>query len=267
MGKLFRKTFWRTLYRTDHSVWFIGWVLPYNCERPVKNPSICKESLTWIVPWTRAVRGGNLERWRTDRRPWGVGNDGRIGNLLEKTQYERGDISPRKRRIKIFQSQMDESKPLEEIRNWEHPAWFSWRIRRISSTTSRLTSRCRWSYERFLVHVGKLHITLLVERGIIPYSTEIHWCIQNYSYEFGCQAREVHRWLLEYRWDTRLVWSLGRFHTIHSTRRKSSRRMYVVRVEINEKTADIQARSFMTRTLEINGKARQVEGEAKVVWW
>ena len=35
--------------------------LPYFCERPVKNPSIWKESLTWIVPWIRSVRGWNLE--------------------------------------------------------------------------------------------------------------------------------------------------------------------------------------------------------------
>ena len=35
--------------------------------------------------------------------------------------------------------------------------------------------------------------------------------------------------------------------------------------EINEKTAYIQARSSMARTLEINGKARQAEGEAQVV--
>ena len=35
--------------------------------------------------------------------------------------------------------------------------------------------------------------------------------------------------------------------------------------EIDEKTAYIQARSFMARTLEINGKARQAEGESKVV--
>ena len=35
--------------------------LPYFCERPVKNPSISKERLTWIVPWIRFVRGGNLE--------------------------------------------------------------------------------------------------------------------------------------------------------------------------------------------------------------
>ena len=35
--------------------------------------------------------------------------------------------------------------------------------------------------------------------------------------------------------------------------------------KIDEKTADIQARSFMARTLENNGKERQAEGEAKVV--
>ena len=39
----------------------------------------------------------------------------------------------------------------------------------------------------------------------------------------------------------------------------------MIRVEINEKTAHIQARSSMARALEINGKARQGEGEAKVV--
>ena len=34
---------------------------------------------------------------------------------------------------------------------------------------------------------------------------------------------------------------------------------------LTRKTADIQARSFMARTLEVNGKARQAEGEAEVV--
>ena len=40
----------------------------------------------------------------------------------------------------------------------------------------------------------------------------------------------------------------------------------VVRRESNEKTAYIQARSSMARALEVNGKARQGEGEAEVVW-
>ena len=35
--------------------------------------------------------------------------------------------------------------------------------------------------------------------------------------------------------------------------------------EINEKTAYIQARSFMARVMEVNGKECQAEGEAKVV--
>ena len=39
----------------------------------------------------------------------------------------------------------------------------------------------------------------------------------------------------------------------------------MVQWEMNEKTTDIQARSFMARNLENNGKERQAEGEAKVV--
>ena len=46
---------------------------------------------------------------------------------------------------------------------------------------------------------------------------------------------------------------------------KTSRRIYVVRGEIDEETAYIQARSFMARTLGENGKECQAEGEAKVV--
>ena len=96
-----------------------------------------------------------------------------------------------------------------------------------------------------------------------------YWSTLTYPklHKFGCHARTPHRWLLEYWWVSRLVWSLDRFHTIYSTRRKSSWRIYVVREEINEKTADIQARSFMDRTLGENGKEWPAEGEAKVVAW
>ena len=40
---------------------------------------------------------------------------------------------------------------------------------------------------------------------------------------------------------------------------------YMWPLVIDERTAYIQARSSMARTLEINGKGRQAEGEAKVV--
>ena len=100
MGRrLMKDVFGQPFQGSDHSIWFTGWVLPCNCEGPVKNPSIWKESFTWIVPLIRFVRGENLEGWRTGCRPWGVGNDGRIGKLLQKTQCERGDISQRQRRV------------------------------------------------------------------------------------------------------------------------------------------------------------------------
>ena len=83
------------LKRTNYPVWFIGWLSSYNCEGPVKNPSIWKESLTWIVPRIRFVRGVNLEGWHNGCGRWGVGNDGRIGNLLWKTQCKGSHISQR----------------------------------------------------------------------------------------------------------------------------------------------------------------------------
>ena len=68
------------------------------------------------------------------------------------------------------------------------------------------------------------------------------------------------------RWVKRLVGSWDRFHSIYSTRRKSSRRIYCGPEErLTRKTADIQARSSMARALEVNGTARQAEGEAEVV--
>ena len=39
----------------------------------------------------------NLEGWLIGCRHWGVGNDGRIRNLLEKTQCERGVFSQTRR--------------------------------------------------------------------------------------------------------------------------------------------------------------------------
>ena len=51
----------------------LGWVSPKNCEGSVKNPSIWKESLTWIVPRIRSVRGGEFGRvtyWSQTLRSW-----------------------------------------------------------------------------------------------------------------------------------------------------------------------------------------------------
>ena len=119
-----RKTFWETSSRINYSISFTDLVSPFYCEGPVKNPSIWKESITWIVPRIRSVRGENLEGWRTSRRPWGVGNDGRIG-IYSKRLNAKEVIFPKKEKLLFFvQSQMDESISLEEIRNGEHPLWY-----------------------------------------------------------------------------------------------------------------------------------------------
>ena len=61
MGRLHAKGVLEDLFmdRLFHLVHWLSIIL--NCEGPVKNPSIWKESLTWIVPRIRSVRGVNLE--------------------------------------------------------------------------------------------------------------------------------------------------------------------------------------------------------------
>ena len=62
---------------------------PRTAKDQSKNPSIWKESVTWIVPSdTQCTRGDVLVADLEE-----LEDDGRIGNLLEKTQCERGDIS------------------------------------------------------------------------------------------------------------------------------------------------------------------------------
>ena len=250
MGRSIRKAFWRNIQMANNTLWSNDWISSVFTERSDENSSIWQESITSIVPWIRSVRGENLEGWHIGCRHWGVGNDGRIENLLEKTQCERGDISQRNRRIYFSDRRWTNRNPWRRSgtkdihldtgppNSRRRSRWFSWRTGRVSSTTSRLTSGCRWSDKWFLVHVRKLHVppsrwtksqTLLAERRIIPCSTEIHWRLQNYSYKIGCWARTPHRRLLEHRWVKRFVWFLDRFHSVYSVRRETSRRIYVVR--------------------------------------
>ena len=52
---------------------------------------------------TLCTKGGRkLEGWNIGCRHWGVGNDGRIGNLLKKTQCKGSNISPAKCKIYLF---------------------------------------------------------------------------------------------------------------------------------------------------------------------
>ena len=143
-------------------MWFIGWVSPYNCERPVKDPSVWNESFTWIVPRMRIARGWNLEGWRAGCRPWEVGGRWTHQKSTQKDSmrwknlfFSRRWTNQNTRRRSGTENIHLDTTATNSRRQLRR---FSWRIRRVSSTTSRLTSGCRWSHSWFLVHVRKLHI-------------------------------------------------------------------------------------------------------------
>ena len=66
-------------------------------------------------------------------------------------------------------------------------------------------------------------------------------------------------------WVKRFVRFVDRFYSVYSFRRETSRRIYVLREETDKKSANIQARSFLSKTLDVIGKKCPAEGEAKVV--
>ena len=70
---------------------------------------------------------------------------------------------------------------------------------------------------------------------------------------------------MEYRWDKDLSDPWTGFTQFTLLEEKAPDGYMWSGGEINEKTADIQARSLMARTLGENGKECQAEGKAKVV--
>ena len=95
---------------------------------------------------------------------------------------------------------MDESKPLEEIRTWEHPPLYGidqFKERVILTFLENQKGLFHnsdsfpdageaihdfWSMSGNFIychHVEPRVKLLLAERWIIPYSTEVHWCFQN----------------------------------------------------------------------------------------
>ena len=84
---------------------------------PVNNPSIWKDkSYLDCSSDTLCTRGefGRVTYWLQDLEELETMDASEI--YSKRTQCERGDISQREMENLFFQSQMDESKPLEEIR-------------------------------------------------------------------------------------------------------------------------------------------------------
>ena len=265
-----------------------------------------------------------------------------IGNLLKRTRCERGDHSQRKENL-FFQSQMDESKPLENIKTSEHP--FRRKVTLIFLENQKglfhnLTTHFRMPLKQLMISdlcqetsyaaESKLpekirhweHPPLIRPRpnrreghidfhgeseGSFPQPYDSHPVAGEAMHDFWSMSggfiyrhhvdlrvklyssrkesflvplkyinvsRTTHT-NLDVKQEKRIddYWNIDGsrdlsdpwtgFTQFTPIGRKISRRIYVVPVEKNVKTANIRARSFMIRNLEINGEARQAEGESK----
>ena len=167
-----------TPYERRFGTPFEGRIIPFGslveyCPILAKDQSIIhhfgKNVLPGLFLGYALYAGENLEEWHISCRHWGVGNDGRIRNLLWKTQCKGRNISQRKWKIHFssrwwtnqtsWRRSGTENIHLDtaSTNSRRKSRRFSWRIRRVSFTTSRLTSGCQWSDKWFLVHVRKLH--------------------------------------------------------------------------------------------------------------
>ena len=188
-------------------------------------------------------------------------------------------LFPKEKGECIFQSQMDESKPLEEIRTCEHPPWcgidqFKERViltflENQKGLFHHLKTRFRMPAKRLMIF-GPCQETSYTAITLNP---ESNFTRREQSHSL------FHRSTLTFPELHTQIWRLSRknastitgismdLETCQILGQVSHNLLciYVVRGEIDEETAYIQATSFMARNLENNGKECQAEGEAKVV--
>ena len=120
------RTFRATSWRTDCSIWFIGWVSPYNCQGSVKNPSRIHQFgkkvvlglflgyalyAGWI--WKGDVLVADFEELETMD----------ASEIYSKRLNAKEVLFPKQGEF-IFPKADGRINPLEEIRTWEHPPWY-----------------------------------------------------------------------------------------------------------------------------------------------
>ena len=142
---------------------------------------------------------------------------------------------------------MDESHFLEEIRNWGHPPWwrsrrFSWRIRRVSFTQNDSFPDAGEGMNDFWSMSGNFKYRHHVEPRVKLYSPREESCPIPLKYIDVSRTTHTNLDVMQERASTIIGTSMGQ-----------------------EICLDIQARSFMARTLDEIGK--KCEGEAETGNW
>ena len=206
-----------------------------------------QESITWDLSSIWADRGGLFERRYSD---CGFGRFGKVGyirNSSSKNQRERNTK-----------------------RKWIHipgTRWYSkivrkrLRIPRTHSKTetnrkeSQPAENNRWRWSPVPTRTSSIDVTTNLEFNSVcgkkkHSPSHQKYCDLSYSHWQGRHARKAYWWLVECRFEQKLVSFLERIHEIHSVERKTSKGTYVVREEIDKSSNDFQTRSCMARSMD-----------------
>ena len=108
----------------DRSFRLVHWLSIILFLQRTNNPSIWKEGLTWIDCSSDTL----CSRWEFGRVTYGSQTLRSWKRWAHRKSTRKDSMRKRwyfrNKENLFFQSKMDESKPLEEIRNWEHPPWY-----------------------------------------------------------------------------------------------------------------------------------------------
>ena len=157
MGRLHTKDVLENLIK-DRSFRLVHWLsITLSLQRTSQESiNLARKSYLDCSSDTHLYTGGI---WNGDIlvcRLWGVGDDGRIWKSTRKDPMRKRWYFPKKKE-NIFQSQMDDS-PLEEIRTWEHPAWYG-----IDQLKERVILTFKEN-QKGLFHNLKTHFRMPVKR-------------------------------------------------------------------------------------------------------
>ena len=256
----YEKRFW--VLRTHDSIWFIGWVLPCNCEGSVPNPSIWKESFVVVlIADFEELETMDASEIYSERL-----------NAKEVIFPQKGEFTfpIADGRIKHFggdqelrTSTLVRHRPVQGESHVDFVGESEGSLQPPHGSFLNVEENDFWSLSGNFTTQSQI---LFVERRIIPIFTEAHGCFR--SHEFGCQARTPHRcffWNIDGSRDLFGSWTGSTQLTLLKEKLSDGDMWSWER--LSREQLNIKARLFMARTLHEIWKKWQAEGEAKVVAW
>ena len=184
---------------------------------------------------------------------------------------------------------MDESKPLEEIKTWEHPPWDGIEPIQGESNIDFLGESegslpqpqdsfpdAREALNDFWSMSGNFIYHHHVEPRVKLYSPREESFPIPLKYIDASRTTRTNLDVMQERhiddqWNVDpsrdFVWFFDRFHSVYSIFRRTSRRTCLVLGETHKTASDIQARTLKARALDKIAKECPAEGEAKMVRW